>query len=90
MAFFIGAIVHAVLLGLSLIASPFSDMATFLLLVFALPGAIVDMSAEILHPSLWGGVLLAIVATIVNGGAYVLGAWIAVQVRNRLHRAETR
>jgi len=89
-AFFIGATIHAVLLGLSLTASGFSDMATFLLLIFALPGAIVDMSAEVLHPTLWGSVLLAIVATMVNGGAYMLGAWIAVQVRNRLRRSNPR
>ncbi len=89
-AFVIGALVHALLLGVSLTASVLSDAATWLLLVFALPGAIVDMSAEMMHPSQWGGVWLTIVATIVNGGAYVVGAWMAMNIRNRLRPTGSR
>jgi hypothetical protein len=80
-AFIVGAIVHAVLLGLSLFGV--FDMATWLLLVFALPGAMVDMSAEMIHPSRMGGVVLAVVATVVNGGVYALGAWIVSKIKRR-------
>ncbi len=85
-AFVTGALLHAVLLGLSLTASGLSNGPTSLLLIFALPGAIVDMSAEIFHPSQWGGFFLAIVATVVNGGAYVVAALIAVTIRNQVAR----
>lgn len=81
-AFVIGAVVHAILLAASL-SGPLG-WATWLLLVFAFPGAIVDMSSEMVHPSQTGGVLLAIVATFVNGGAYALGAWLLAKIRRRL------
>ena len=90
MAFLSGALVHAVLLGLSLTGSVLSDAATWFLLVFALPGAMVDMSSEMIHPSLWGGILLAIVGTMVNGGAYAVGAWLAMNFRNRLRATGSR
>jgi hypothetical protein len=89
-AFVIGALVHAVLLALSLTSSAFSHPATVLLLVIALPGAMVDMSSEMLHPSKLGGFLLAIVGTMVNGGVYLVGAWIAFKLRNRLHASGPR
>lgn len=81
-AFVIGAVVHAVLLAASL--SGLLDWATWLLLVFALPGAIVDISSEMVHPSQTGGMVLAIVATFVNGAAYALGAWLLAKIRRRL------
>lgn len=79
-AFVVGALVHAMLLASSL--SGVFDMATWLLLVFALPGAIIDISAEMIHPSQTGGIVLAVVASLVNGGAYALGAWIVFRLRS--------
>jgi hypothetical protein len=78
-AFLIGAFLHVVFLSLSQL----SDAATLFLLVFALPGLMVDMSAEMIHPTPIGGVLLAIVATGVNGCAYALGAWLIRLVKLR-------
>lgn len=80
-AFVVGALVHALLLGLSL--SGTFDLATWLLLVFALPGAMVDISSEMIHPSPMGGVVLALVATLVNGGAYALVTWTVSKIRRR-------
>lgn len=80
-AFVVGAVVHAVLLALGL--SGVFDAATWLLLVFALPGAVVDISAEMIHPSQTGGVILAGVATLVNGGAYALGVWLFSTIKRR-------
>lgn len=73
LAFAIGVLIHVVLLGLSL--SGRFDFATFLLLVFALPGALVDISSEMIHPSQAGGILIATIATLFNGAAYTLAAW---------------
>lgn len=72
-AFGTGALVHLGLLGLSL--SGLFDSATFLLLIFALPGALVDISAEMIRPSQTGSILLVTVATVLNGLAYALGTW---------------
>lgn len=87
MAFVVGVIVHAALLGLGL--SGLFDFATWLLLVFALPGALIDMTAEMIHPSRMGGILLAVIASIVNGGAYIVGAWIVLKIRNRCTSVRT-
>lgn len=81
-AFVVGAVVHALLLGLSLVGN--LDMAAVLLLVFALPGALVDISSEMIHPSQTGGFVLAFVGTVVNGGAYALGAWGVLKIRARM------
>lgn len=63
-AFGIGALVHLGLLGLSL--SGLFDAATVLLLVFALPGALVDISTEMIRPSQTGSILLVTVATVLK------------------------
>jgi hypothetical protein len=80
-AFIVGAVLHAVLLGLSL--SEVFQPATLLLFLFAFPGLIVDMSSEIVHPSQTGGYLLAILGTTVNGAAYALVAWVIMIVTKR-------
>lgn len=72
-AFGIGGLVHLALLGLSL--SGLFNFATFLLLVFALPGALVDISTEMIRPSQTGSILLVTIATVLNGLAYALGTW---------------
>lgn len=77
-----GAFVHAILLGLSLVGN--LDEAALLLLVFAFPGALVDVSSEMIHPSQTGGFVLALIGTVVNGGAYALGAWIVLKIRARM------
>ena len=83
-AFGIGALVHLGLLGLSL--SGLFDFATFLLLIFALPGALVDISTEMIHPGQTGSILLVTIASVLNGLAYAFGTW-CLQIILRKRRA---
>lgn len=78
-----GAIAHAILLAISL--SELFNGATILLFLFALPGLMVDMSSEIIHPSSMGGNLLVVLGTIVNGAAYAAVTWIVLVVTKKQH-----
>lgn len=80
-AFFVGFGVHALLLALSL--SEQFGMTTYLLLVVAFPGALVDVSSEMIHPSQLEGMLIATLASAVNGAAYALGAFFVLKIRER-------
>jgi hypothetical protein len=77
----VGAGVHLALLALALGPAPLAAVATPLLLVVALPGAFVDVSAEMLHPGPVGSVALALAGSVVNGAAYAgalaLARWVA-------------
>lgn len=77
----VGAAVHLILLGLASIEFVAADLSALLLLVFALPGALVDISAEMVHPSKLGAAALVALATVVNGAAYVAGAALIARVR---------
>lgn len=73
-AFFIGALLHAGLLWLSFYGGPLATPATLALLLLALPGALVDMSAEVLHPGRLGTVGLILVGSALTGLTYA-GLW---------------
>jgi hypothetical protein len=83
LAFATGAVVHALLLALAMHPSINSDLARQLLLVVALPGLVVDMSAEMIHPSEWGGFALAGIASLVNGIAYATAVFVVLKWRAR-------
>jgi multisubunit Na+/H+ antiporter MnhE subunit len=80
-AFAVGAAVHLILLGFASFELLASDLAAILLFVFALPGALVDVSAEVIHPSKLGSAALVAVATAVNGAAYAAGAALLARAR---------
>ncbi len=71
LAFAVGAVVHLGLLGLAFGPSGYAALAAGLMLLAALPAAIVDVSAEVLHPSGIGTVAIVALATTVNGAFYV-------------------
>ena len=83
LGFAIGALVHAFLLVLAMHPSINSELARLLLLVVALPGLVVDMSAEMIHPSEWGGFALAGIASLVNGLAYAMVVFVVLKWRAR-------
>ena len=75
-AFVVGAVVHALLLA-GAFYGPMKEQAATGLLIFALPGAIVDMSSELFQPKGAGTVAVVAFATLVNGGAYAAVAALA-------------
>lgn len=72
-AFLVGVLVHLVLLAFAHVGGALQPLATLLWLVLALPGALVDMSAEVLHPSKLGTVALVVAASVLNGSVYAAG-----------------
>ncbi len=75
--FCIGALLHVGLLALSFYGGPLATPATLALLLLALPGALVDMSAEVLHPGRLGTVGLVLVGSVLTGLTYA-GLWALV------------
>jgi hypothetical protein len=79
-AFLAGAIVYGVLLAGAYWGGPLSQVATMALLIFALPGAMVGMSSEVIHPTGIGVAALVLAASAVNGLAYAgvatIGSWL--------------
>lgn len=71
-AFFVGVLVHVLLLALSSWAGPLAPLFTWAWLVLTLPGALIDMTAEVLHPSGIVAGALVVVASVVNGLAYAV------------------
>jgi hypothetical protein len=69
-AFLLGVLVHVGLLALAYFGGALKPLSTLLWLVLALPGAIVDMTAEVLPPSPLTAGVLVVVASLVNGLAY--------------------
>lgn len=69
-AFFVGVLVHVLLLAVSFWAGPLAPWVTWAWLVLAFPGALIDMTAEVLHPSGMAAGALVVVASVVNGLAY--------------------
>ena len=69
-AFLIGVFLHVLLLALSSWAGPLSLLFTWAWLVLTLPGALIDMTAEVLHPAGIAAGALVVVASLANGLAY--------------------
>lgn len=80
-AFLIGAAAHAILLALSL--SDMSGITIYFMFVFAFPGLIIDVASEMAQPSTFGGILIAILATLVNGMAYAGGYWLLTSLKSK-------
>lgn len=84
-AFLIGFAIHGILLALAFLAPSLNAPATLALLIVALPGAIIDISAEVTKPKGVFLVLWVILACCVNGAAYLAvakaGSWLAQRLR---------
>lgn len=82
-ALLVGFLLHAVLLAAAYFAGPLKTVATLLLLILALPGALIDMSAEVLHPRGIAIAALVLVACLVNGLAYAGLTALVLRLRRR-------
>jgi hypothetical protein len=87
-AFLIGFAVHGILLALAFLTPSLNAPATLALLIVALPGAIIDISAEMTKPKGVFLVLWVILACCVNGAAYLAVAKAGSWLKQRLRKSQ--